>query len=179
MSMTAKEASVARERLGLSIEDLSADLALTPDVVQSWETGTVRVPARVARELQWRLAVKARHEALAGSGLPECAWMVAWDEEQFPEGMKAQTAHMERAAEHLTSCSVCKAREQFVVERFGEMPKPDVRVDGWTRLGCRQSKLLNGDARACGLVWPLADTRCFGSLRSCRDSPRTAAGSRR
>lgn len=148
MAMTSREAADARQRLGLSIEEFSAELGLTPNVVQGWERGTVRVPKRAAEELQWRLALEERAKALAASGLPDCAWMAAWQEKEFPENTKAQTADMESADDHLKSCAVCKAREQFVAERFGEMPRPPMpgmmgllvwivpRVDklpGWAR----------------------------------------------
>ena len=135
MSMTSQDAVLARQRLELSVEDLSAQVGLTPDVVQAWETGNVRVPARAARQLQWQLALLDRSEALAKSGLPECAWMAAWDEEEIPNEPKAEVAHMDRADEHMKSCSVCKAREQFVRERFGEMPRPPmpplIATFGW------------------------------------------------
>ena len=124
MSMTSQEAAEARQRLGLSVEDLSAELALTPDVVKGWEAGQVRVPGRVAKDLQWRLALQDREQALLTSGLPNCEWMVAWENEEIPDDAKAHTAYMERADKHLKSCSACTAREEFVAERFGAMPKP-------------------------------------------------------
>lgn len=124
MAMTSREATDARQRLGLSIEEFSAELGLTPNVVEAWEAGTVRVPKRAAKELQWRLALEERETALAASGLPVCAWMESWEEKDFPESTKAQSAHMQSAEDHLKSCSVCKAREQFIADRFGEMPRP-------------------------------------------------------
>lgn len=122
--MTSQEAATARQRLGLSVEDLSAELGLTPDVVKGWESGLVRVPNRVAKDLQWRRALQDREEALLTSGLPDCEWMVAWEKEETPDDTKAHAAYMERADKHLKVCPVCNAREQFVAARFGEMPKP-------------------------------------------------------
>jgi hypothetical protein len=126
MSMTAQEATRARERLGLSVEELAADVAFTPDVVRLWESGKARVPGRVARVLEWDLAVHERHQALVESGLPDCEWMKAWDNEDLPEKSKAQATHMERAMKHTESCDVCKARENFIAERFGQMPRMPV-----------------------------------------------------
>jgi transcriptional regulator with XRE-family HTH domain len=122
--MTSQEAATARQRLGLSVEDLSAELGLTPDVVKGWEAGLVRVPNRVAEDLRWRRALQDREEALLTSGLPDCEWMVAWEKEETPDDTKAHAAYMERADKHLKVCPVCNAREQFVAARFGEMPKP-------------------------------------------------------
>jgi transcriptional regulator with XRE-family HTH domain len=122
MSMTAQEAARAREQLGLSVEDLAADLAFTPDVVRLWESGKAPVPRRVTRLLEWELAAEERYQALVESGLPDCEWMNAWERETVPENSKAQAAHMERVVKHAESCSVCKTREEFIAGRFGKMP---------------------------------------------------------
>jgi transcriptional regulator with XRE-family HTH domain len=127
--MSGAEAKTIRERLGLTIESLAADLGLTPHVVASWENGGTSVSTRIAKELRWREGLVDRHEALAASGLPECPWVASWDNEQVPDTLKAQTAHLERYAQHQTSCATCVARHQFIQERFP--PLPPRPTPGW------------------------------------------------
>lgn len=111
-----------RNKLGLAARDLAADLGLTPDIVEAWENGTVRVPSRIARELRWREALLDRKKALERYDLRECEWVIAWQRERAPDGAKARAAHLERVIEHQKSCHNCLMREAYATEWFGEMP---------------------------------------------------------
>jgi len=63
--------ATARKTLGLSIDQAAAELNVPPHSVAAMETGRIRVPGRIARELTWRVALRQREEILAQSGLPE------------------------------------------------------------------------------------------------------------
>jgi hypothetical protein len=84
--------------------------------------------------VRFLVACVERDEALAQSGLPACSWMARWAEEEPPFDAKADQhmAHLRRAEDHVKSCATCQAREQFVRERFPDMPQPPVA--GWVRV---------------------------------------------
>lgn len=132
MHLSGEEASSIRNTLGLSVRDLAHELGLTPNVVEAWEAGTMRVPSKVGQELRWREAVHIRHRALEESGLAECRWVADWEAEVVPEKLEAQTAHLERALEHQKSCETCLAREKYVHDRFGDLP---ARPMSWWKAG--------------------------------------------
>jgi transcriptional regulator with XRE-family HTH domain len=130
--MIASEARAARIALGLSEDALAAQTNTTRGAVVAWESGRVKIPRNIAVDLAWRVAQKERIDALEASGLPECAWMTAFDAEPVPEKLSAQNAQLERFLEHGKTCDVCKAREAFVAERFPPMP-PAPR-HGWAAI---------------------------------------------
>lgn len=121
--MTRTEFIAARERLGLTPDELAAELDLPPTITAAWEHGSVAVPRRYAEELQWRVAATERAEALEASGLPECDWSADWDAKPLPDGLSAQGAHFEAFNRHAASCATCLAREQYIAERFPAMPR--------------------------------------------------------
>ena len=47
--MTAAELSAARETIGLTAEQLAAELGVAPRTYAAWESGTADIPARHAR----------------------------------------------------------------------------------------------------------------------------------
>lgn len=127
--MTGSEFIAARERAGLSLDDAAAALDLTPGVVAAWEAGTVRIPRRVAQEMTWRAAAAQRRAALATSGLPECGWVAAWEREPPATSTKKQLRRLEAFTKHAAACPTCRAREQYVAERFPPMPPRP--LTGW------------------------------------------------
>lgn len=127
--MNSSEAKQARLTLELRPEDLAAEVSATPDAVGAWESGRIRVPGFVATHLQWRVAVHERERALETSGLPECAWVRAFERRPEPGGFGAHNKHLEQLTAHLETCETCRAREAYLVERFGPMPRPPLR--GW------------------------------------------------
>jgi transcriptional regulator with XRE-family HTH domain len=120
--MTGTEARLARETLGLTPEQLAADTSNTPSAVIAWEEGRIRVPRHIARDLMWHAAVLERQRALAASGLPQCAWIEAFENEPEPNGRSHHSDRVDRALAHARTCEVCAAREAFVAERFPPMP---------------------------------------------------------
>jgi transcriptional regulator with XRE-family HTH domain len=133
--MNPNEAIAARKTLGLTHSSLAADLGLTPSVIAAWEAGSVGVPKRFEEQLRYQAALAERRAALVVSGLPECEWYKAWENEDVPEKVKAQMKYLERGVSHSASCSVCLARDKFIAERFGPMPpapkSTSTRVFGW------------------------------------------------
>lgn len=133
--MTSAEFTQARVGLGLSPDILAVDLGLPPGVVAAWENGRDRIPAHIARDLRWRVAVAERQRALAASGLSDCEWMVALEAQPWPTKLKARTARLEQVLAHEKACPICLAREAFIAERFPPMPPPpiaaEMRALGW------------------------------------------------
>ena len=111
-AMTADEARAAREVLGLSQGHLAAELGVVPDVVAAFEAGTVRVPARVAGHLRWRVAIEQREHHLAAAGHPPCPVSVALGEQFTTPGAKIPAIIKEFEA-HVVTCPQCRAREAY------------------------------------------------------------------
>jgi transcriptional regulator with XRE-family HTH domain len=120
--MNSREFLAARERAGLSQEAAAAEFNVTPAVVAGWESGSVSIPRRYAQEMTWRAAVAERQAALAASGLPRCGWVAAWENEPTPGSARKRVKHLEALEAHAASCSVCRAREEFIVRAFPPMP---------------------------------------------------------
>lgn len=121
--MTGAELVAARGRLGLTLDAFAAEIGLTPHVVSAWEADAIAMPKRYEADLNWRLALQDREDALKASGLPDCPWIAHWHSQPFPVGLKGQTKHLESGVAHAKVCSVCIARERFAFETFGELPK--------------------------------------------------------
>ena len=111
----------ARQRLGLTTDQLAAELGIPPHAYRACEEGRAALPRRGAGHLAFRLAAVERADALHDSGLPECAWMAGWDAET-PDEPTALTEHLQRGEAHAEGCGVCQARERFVRDRFPAMP---------------------------------------------------------
>jgi transcriptional regulator with XRE-family HTH domain len=120
--MTPEEALAARNTLGLTQDKLAADLGLTPNVIEAWEAGSVRIPKRFEDQLRFDAAAKERQDAVAASGLEECEIDKAWESETLPKDPKAMNAYLERGLKHRATCPRCIARDEFIKDRFGKMP---------------------------------------------------------
>jgi hypothetical protein len=129
--MTAGEFIAARETLAMTDEQVAADFGVTPAVVRAWATGTLRVPARHAQLLRWRVAGTQRTQALMASGLPECEFIRAWDAAPIPVSAAARARDIEKVTAHMEGCPLCLARTRFLNERFGAMP--ELPLPGWMR----------------------------------------------
>jgi transcriptional regulator with XRE-family HTH domain len=130
--MNAKEAVVARQSLGLTQDATAAEFNLTPGVVAAWESGEIRVPKRIEEQFRWRIAAKERIDALAASGLPECEWRKSWETRPAPSDLKALTKYYEEGIAHAKTCQICAARENYIKDRFGEMPPTP--AEGWMKI---------------------------------------------
>jgi hypothetical protein len=131
--MTSAELVAARQRLGLTPDQLAAELGIPPHAYRACEAGRAALPRRQAQVVAYRVAAVERDAALTASGLPECAWIAAWDR-RAPAAdarLEATVRHLEEARAHAAACPTCQAREQFVRERFPDMPAPP--VPGWMR----------------------------------------------
>ena len=132
--MNSTELLTARQRLGLTPDQLAAELGIPPHAYRACEEGRATLPRHQAQMVTYRVAEAERDAALAASGLPECGWIADWDRrapraDATPE---ATVRHLDEAQAHAGSCPTCQAREQFVRERFPEMPAPP--VPGWVRV---------------------------------------------
>jgi len=119
--VTPEELAAARLRLGLSTDELAAELNLTPAVVAAWEAGRINPSRRAQRWLLWRGAMLDRDEALAASGLPECSSLrdIVATMRDHPRS-KPGTVILA----HMASCETCLARKRYLAERFPPMPPP-------------------------------------------------------
>lgn len=121
--MTAEDLTRARALLGVSRDELAAEMGLTEPIVRAWEDGSLRIPRQYAMQIAWRAAVAERQAALASSGLPECTWVTTWMDAS-PSGGAAQREHLELLRRHAAVCAVCTARARFIESSFPPMPDP-------------------------------------------------------
>lgn len=133
--MTSDEFAAARETLGLSIDDIAAELNLPPHSVTAMETGAIRIPPRIAKDLAYRVALSKRRAVLAQSGLPECPTAAALERAASDSEGESAVALFEKLIAHSASCPACKARSEYL-ERHApvlpEYPMPAwIRVIGW------------------------------------------------
>ncbi len=129
--MNTAEAINARQSLGLSQLQLALELGVTEKEVAAWEGGRVPIPKHLAERLAWGAALAARGAALEASGLPECAWVRAWQAKPRPKKTKARRAHVRELREHASTCPVCQARDAYAEEHLP--PLPDPPVPGWAK----------------------------------------------
>ena len=124
--MNASELAAARHRLGLTPDQLAAELGVPPHAYRACEAGRATLPRRETRMLAHLLATADRDEALAASGLPECAWIDAWHRRAPAADAPpdARLRYFEEVGAHASSCPVCQARVRFVRERFPDLPEP-------------------------------------------------------
>lgn len=121
--MTAEDLTRARALLGVSRDELAAEMGLTEPIVRAWEEGSLRIPRQYAVQIAWRAAVAERQAALASSGLPDCTWVTKWMD-AAPASGTAQRDHLELLRRHAAVCPVCTARARFIESNFPPMPDP-------------------------------------------------------
>jgi hypothetical protein len=119
--VTPEQLAATRQRLGLSTEGLAAELNLTPAVISAWESGKISPSRQALRWLTWRGAMLDRDEALAASGLPECAQL-----KDIVASMRddAQAKPGTMILAHMANCETCLARKRYLAERFPPLPPP-------------------------------------------------------
>ena len=145
-AMTADEARAAREVLGLSQGHLAAELGVVPDVVAAFEAGTVRVPARLATHLRWRVAIEERERTLAAAGHAPCPTSISLAE-QFNAPGADIAATMKAFETHTAQCHQCTARATYAASlpplpsapssasgrAFGAFVRVTERLPPWAR----------------------------------------------
>ena len=126
------EFQAMRQRLQQSDEELADFLGVSPGTVLAWIEARREVPRRYAQQIEWLAASAEREAALRDSGLPECHWMQAHVAKPLADDQDAVLKHVKAANDHVEGCPVCRAREQFIEERFG--PMPPMPQSGWMRV---------------------------------------------
>jgi transcriptional regulator with XRE-family HTH domain len=122
-SITADEVRAIRERMGLTLAQLAGEMGIDADDLRKWEDGSVKPPRGTGQNLAYTVALLERRAALAASGLPECAWVTAWEQEPEAENLDRVTEQLERLNEHSAACPACLARERYVDQRFPPLPE--------------------------------------------------------
>src|SRR5215213_9344093 len=163
--MTGSELQAARTRLGLSAAEMAAELGLTPGAYSVLEADPGRrVPTRYAEDVAFRVSCREQEEALAASGLPECASMQQMLETQATLSPEKQLEQAERAQRHAAACPTCQARDQFLQQRFPNAPPPP--LPGWMRvLGAFSSWVDRRPAWLRPAVWGAAALVAMTSIR--------------
>jgi transcriptional regulator with XRE-family HTH domain len=130
--MTGTEVKAARERMGLTPEQLAEEMGVPAVALRNWEDGSVKPPGGTEQDLAFTEAVLERRAALAASGLPECAWVMEWEQQAEAENLDRITEQLERLNEHSAACPTCNARERYLDEHFPPLPEryrsPAIRV---------------------------------------------------
>lgn len=132
MTMTAEEARTARAELGLTTEQLAAELGVTEGEVLAWEAGRIRLRQRFAQQLAWLAASALREDALEAAGVPHCpeADRLTAAVEAIPPGKTSeQTRVLEQMVAHARNCPTCTARKRYIDEHLPAMPP--MPLPGW------------------------------------------------
>lgn len=118
-------ASAARERLGLTIEGLAAELAVSDAEVAAWEAGAVPVPALQRRRIEYLLACSEWNAGMAASGLPPCEWVEARIAQLHHDTDPHASALLARdIGAHAERCATCRARATWAGANLPPVPTP-------------------------------------------------------
>ena len=128
--MEPEEIALRRKRAGLSTEQLADDLGVSVDMVVAWEAGARKMPFKHKRSFNWFVAAAERAAAIEQSGLPECEWMKRLDNEVLADPDKV-AANLRELEQHQDECPTCRARTQYLDERFP--PLPPFPLPWWQR----------------------------------------------
>jgi len=121
--MTPEEFAIAQQKLGWTDMRLAAELNVTEKIVRRWTDGSLKIPKYEAKRIAWEAALAERDAALRAAGIRECEWVKSWEAEELPKREKDLEPHFKRLDDHAENCPTCRAREQFVKERFPSLPE--------------------------------------------------------
>ncbi|HEU0012518.1 MAG TPA: hypothetical protein VFQ45_02480, partial [Longimicrobium sp.] len=122
--MTAAEFREALERLELTPERLAAETRFSARKLEAIHRGLRSVPERIARELEWRLAMQERESVLAAGGPPACPAADALRRRAAgAAGPAERLALLEEARRHAERCPVCAAREAYAAAHGAPPPE--------------------------------------------------------
>src|SRR5262245_14736047 len=116
--MKGTDLAAARQRLGLTVEELAAVAGVTPECITAWEAS--EVPAADALQLDRRLWFLEMNKTLSECPLPECEW-TAWWAAQPKTGTTVEGDEV--VHKHMEGCPVCQARMKYIQERLRPMPQ--------------------------------------------------------
>lgn len=129
--MTREEFAAARATLGLSIDDVAAELNVPPHSVAAMESGAIRVPTRIAKELAYRAALREQEAILEESGLPECPTAAALERAAAGSESGSAAEILEKMLAHSASCPACRARAEYLERHAPALP--EYPMPGWVR----------------------------------------------
>lgn len=143
--MTGHEFAAWRTELGLSTDDVAQRLGVTPALVQKWEDGRVAIAQRFEDALPF-VSYSVRAKALLEtSGLPLCPVAAAFEQREADAEASAEESSnaLRDYMQHTKHCPVCQARERYVVERLGPMPRPQLLGPWYARaFGVTAAKIM-------------------------------------
>ena len=129
--MTREEFAAARATLGLSIDEIAAELNVPPHSVAAMESGAIRVPRSVATGLRYRAAARERELVMAKSGLPECPTATALLRAAEAEDAEKALPLFEKLTAHARDCPECTARAKYLEQHAP--PLPEFPMPAWVR----------------------------------------------
>ena len=144
--MTSAEFAAARQRLGWSLVDAAVECNVTPNVIEGFENGAVKIPKAIARNIRFQSAMREREDLLAAANFPECAEAIELEAALVASGGRNLTAASDALLTHLKSCSLCGARRDYL-NRHGP-PIPELPTSTVYRILRRLNALLNRLPRA-------------------------------
>jgi hypothetical protein len=133
--MTSAEFAAARARLGWTPLETAIEYKVTPNVIEAFEQGSIKIPTKIARDILFRSALSERERVLAASGLPTCSVMEALRRDTIGKKDHALIAASEALIGHLESCTLCRERDEYAERHAPPVPLPpisvDIRIIGW------------------------------------------------
>ncbi|HEU0053073.1 MAG TPA: helix-turn-helix transcriptional regulator [Longimicrobium sp.] len=129
--MTTDEVRAARERLGLSREQLAEEMDVPPETIRDWEEHTGAISRSDAGILAWLVALKEREEQLAAAGIAPCPWREEWAEREI--SFETAEAHVAAVKRHEKGCELCQARARYE-KQLPPIPDPVGGESGIWRL---------------------------------------------
>ncbi|HKP75732.1 MAG TPA: hypothetical protein VJT67_09335 [Longimicrobiaceae bacterium] len=113
-----------RETLGLTPEQLAAELYVTEGEVRAWESGALRLPGQMRRRMEYAVSRSEWDARMQASGLPACEWIDAVVLELAHASGSKQTALVKELTAHVAACGVCQAREAWARDNLPPPPNP-------------------------------------------------------
>ncbi|HKW09761.1 MAG TPA: hypothetical protein VJO33_05235 [Gemmatimonadaceae bacterium] len=139
--MTPTEFAAARHRLGWTLVEAAVEYNLTPNVIEGFESGSVKIPKAIARDIRFRCAFRERQDVLAASGLSECSILNDLDRAAIGKTGNDLTDAYEAMLEHVKSCSLCRERSEYA-DSHGP-PMPEIPTSKLFRIFEWSNSLLN------------------------------------
>ena len=110
--MTAAEFAAARKRLGWTPMVTAVEYDVTPKAIEAFESGSAKVPNKIAADIRFRAAVEEQKAVMEASGLPKCTVLTelgsAFERMPLKEQVESQAL-----VDHVKACELCQKRQAY------------------------------------------------------------------